>query len=106
MPILPIDLQTLFTQMNQVGKEQAIMKDGTAVHNSMQGMAEVKNTELKDNSVNESQDIGDGIEKLKDEAKKQEQGEQKKKEEHEKEREQARQYFKDPDCGNNIDIVS
>jgi hypothetical protein len=27
MPLLPIDLQTLFTQQTQVAKEQAVLKD-------------------------------------------------------------------------------
>lgn len=92
--------------MNQVGKEQAVLKEGVEVHQSMQGMAEVHNVELKDSSVNQSQDIGDGIDKIKDENKKQEYNEQKQKEEREKEKEKQRKYFKDPDCGNHIDIVS
>jgi hypothetical protein len=79
MPILPIDMQILFSQMNQVGKEQAIQKEGHAINQSLQGMALVKNTEQEDNSVNQSKDIGDGIEKLKNE-------ENKKKEEQEREK--------------------
>lgn len=37
MPIKPIDLQTLFSQLNQVGKQQAAEKDGAALHASLHG---------------------------------------------------------------------
>ena len=32
MPIKPIDLQTLFVQLSQVGRQQAAEKDGAALH--------------------------------------------------------------------------
>ncbi|OHD13004.1 MAG: hypothetical protein A2Z96_01185 [Spirochaetes bacterium GWB1_48_6] len=32
MPIKPIDLQTLFVQLGQVGKQQAAEKDGALLH--------------------------------------------------------------------------
>ncbi len=32
MPIKPIDLQTLFVQLSQVGKQQAAEKDGALLH--------------------------------------------------------------------------
>lgn len=32
MPIKPIDLQTLFAQLNQVGRQQAAEKDGANLH--------------------------------------------------------------------------
>ncbi len=32
MPIKPIDLQTLFVQLNQVGRQQAAEKDGAVLH--------------------------------------------------------------------------
>ena len=37
MPIRPIDLQTLLMQMSQVGRDQAIEKDGPALQSAMQG---------------------------------------------------------------------
>jgi hypothetical protein len=37
MPIRPIDLQTLLMQMSQVGRDQAIEKDGPALQSSIQG---------------------------------------------------------------------
>ncbi|PKL25531.1 MAG: hypothetical protein CVV47_05610 [Spirochaetae bacterium HGW-Spirochaetae-3] len=37
MPIKPIDLQTLFVQLSQVGKQQAAEKDGALLHASLHG---------------------------------------------------------------------
>jgi hypothetical protein len=44
MPIKPIDLQTLFVQLGQVGKQQAAEKDGAVLHASLHG-AQVKRME-------------------------------------------------------------
>ena len=82
--MLPIDMQILFSQMNQVGKEQAALKDGTAINQSLQGMQIVQNTEHQDNSVNQSKDIGDGLEKIKEEEKKKNKRQRQKKEEENK----------------------
>ncbi len=37
MPIKPIDLQTLFMQLNQVSREQAAAKEGAMLQQSIQG---------------------------------------------------------------------
>jgi hypothetical protein len=42
MPIRPIDLQTLLMQMSQVGRDQAVEKDGPALQNAIQGAAAQK----------------------------------------------------------------
>jgi hypothetical protein len=42
MPIRPIDLQTLLMQMSQVGRDQAIEKDGPALQSGMQAAATQK----------------------------------------------------------------
>jgi hypothetical protein len=105
MSILPIDMQILFSQMNQVGKEQSIQKEGTAITQSLQGMELVKTTEQQDNSVNQSKELGQGLEKLNnDEKKKQEEQEREKKEKEKKEM-QKKSVFADPDLGTHIDIL-
>ena len=107
MPMLPIDLQVLFSQMNQVGKEQAVLKDGSAINQSLQGMQTVQNTEHEDNSVNQSKEIGEGLEKIKEEVqekkKRQRQREEKEKK---KLKIKNKNVFKDPDLGKHIDIIS
>ncbi|GAB1457283.1 hypothetical protein MASR2M48_25910 [Spirochaetota bacterium] len=37
MPIKPIDLQTMFLQLGQVGKQQAAQKDGALLHAHLHG---------------------------------------------------------------------
>ena len=49
MALLPIDLQTLFTQATQVGKEQAVQKDAPPAAQSLQGAQLVQQTETRDN---------------------------------------------------------
>jgi hypothetical protein len=106
VPILPIDLQILFSQMNQVGKEQAAMKDGAAIQASIQNMGLAKETEEKDNSVNQSNDVGDGVEKLKNELNKQQEQNREKKDKHDQEAMKKKQVFSDPALGHHIDIES
>jgi hypothetical protein len=106
MPILPIDLQILFSQMNQVGKEQSVLKEGAQIQSSMQQMGIVKQTEQKDNSVNESHDVGDGVGNLKNEARNRQEQTQEKKERREKEAKKNKKFFQDPALGHNIDIES
>ena len=66
MALLPIDLQTLFTQANQVGKEQAVQKDAPPAAQSLQGAQLVQRQETRDASVNEAHDQEEGPEKVKD----------------------------------------
>jgi hypothetical protein len=42
MPLRPIDLQTLLMQMSQVGRDQAVEKDGPALQSAIQGAAAQK----------------------------------------------------------------
>jgi len=66
VPLLPIDLQTLFTQANQVGREQAVQKDALPQAQSLQGAQMAQKTEQRDNAVNETHDQQEGPEQVKD----------------------------------------
>jgi hypothetical protein len=66
MAIAPVDLQTLFTQVEKIGKAQAAERDGQILHQSIQGAQLQKKTEQAINQVNEAQNTGDGTEKVKD----------------------------------------
>ncbi|WP_010260057.1 hypothetical protein [Treponema primitia] len=66
MAINPIDLQTLFTQVDKVGKEQANQKQGLQLQQSIQGAQIQRRTDERIQSVNESQDAGQGPERIKD----------------------------------------
>jgi len=106
MAIQPIDLQTLFTQLDKVGKAQNAQREGFALQQAIQGMQIQRKTEEHIRSVNEAQNTGDGIEKTKDQGpQRQDAGKRKKKETRQKtsEQEQAPAIF-DPRLGRNIDI--
>jgi hypothetical protein len=66
MAIQPIDLQTLFTQIDKVGKEQMNQKEGLHLQAVLQGDQLLKKTEERSHSVTELQNTGDGAERIKD----------------------------------------
>ena len=66
MAIAPIDLQTLFTQVDKVGRSQAAQSEGQALAKSIQGVEIQKKTEDQINQVNEAQNTGEGAEKVND----------------------------------------
>jgi hypothetical protein len=66
MAIQPIDLQALFSQVEKVGKLQANQKEGIQLQQAIQGALVQQRTEERIQSVNESQDVSQGPEKVKD----------------------------------------
>jgi len=109
MAIQPIDLQTLFTQLDKVAKTQTAQREGQAIQQAIQGVQIQRKTEEHIQSVNETQNTGDdGIEKVKDhESRRQDSGEGKKKKAGQKESEQEETpspVLSDPRLGRNIDI--
>ena len=108
MPLLPIDLQIMFSQMSNVGKEQAVQRDVTPQYQFVQGAEMVQKAEHDDSAVNQSQQVGEGPEKVKE------------REEQEKRRqaqergsptarkgdgEGEKQVFEDPDLGHHVDLI-
>jgi hypothetical protein len=108
MAIQPIDLQTLFTQMDKVGKAQIAQREGLALQEAIHGVQIQRKTEEHIQAVNEAQNTGDGAEKVKDRgAQGQDSGEGKKKgaREETSEQDEARApVISDPCLGRNIDI--
>ncbi|QQO08237.1 hypothetical protein [Breznakiella homolactica] len=108
MAIQPIDLQALFSQLDKVGKTQAEQKEGTQIQQALQGAQIQKKTEERIKSVNETQDTGDGTERIKDRDPKKnadEESEEKKKDPESSGPEESRlQVVRDPDLGKNIDV--
>jgi hypothetical protein len=67
MAIQPIDLQTLFTQLDKVAKTQSDQREGAALHQAIQGAQLQRKTEDQIKAVNQAQNMGeDGAEKVKD----------------------------------------
>ena len=109
MAIQPIDLQTLFTQMDKVGKSQIAQREGAAIQHAIQGVQIQRKMEEHIQSVNETQNTGDdGAEKVKDRpAQKEgkESGDGKKKENRRgNPEEEDIPVISDPRLGRNIDI--
>jgi hypothetical protein len=66
MAIQPIDLQTLFTQIDKVGKAQAEQREGLAIQQSLQSVQMQKKNDIRNESVNGTQDTEEGAERVKD----------------------------------------
>jgi hypothetical protein len=104
MPLLPIDLQTMFAHMNQVGREQAVQRQISPEAQALQAQNMVKRTEERDNSVNEANEVSEGVEQVKEEeereARRKSPEDRRKPESHP----DKKDFFKDPDLGRHIDI--
>jgi hypothetical protein len=108
VPLLPIDLQTLFSQSSQVGKEQAIQKEATPQAQSLQGAQLVQKTEQQDKDVNATPTQEEGPEKVKDKTRR---GADRRRRQASSKRptgtEQApKDVVRDPELGRNVDITS
>jgi len=108
MPIRPIDLQTLLMQMSQVGRDQAVEKDGPALQSAIQGaVIQKKETEAKE-SVHRTEDAKDGAGPVKD---RRERGKGKEQEGDEEDQEGAsgeqasEEVVRDPSLGNRVDLT-
>jgi hypothetical protein len=109
MGIAPIDLQTLFTQLDKVGKAQSSQREGQVLQQAMQGVQLQKKTEEHVQQVNEAQNTGEGVEKVNDGQRRQNSGAKKgnaQKDDGENENEEEENPFdlRDPNLGKRIDI--
>ena len=108
MAIQPIDLQALFTQLDKVGKSQAVLREGQQIHDSLQQLQTQKKHEEDVQSVNESQKMGEEAETIKDEKGHGSQPNQDDSRENQEEEASADKekgpLIRDPALGRNIDI--
>jgi len=108
MAIQPIDLQTLFTQLDKVAKTQSDQREGAALHQAIQGAQLQRRTEEQIKAVNDVQNMGeDGAEKVKDRGAQAHDGGKGKKQEAEEPQQQEEAkaaVIHDPYLGRNIDI--
>ena len=107
MAIQPIDLQILFTQVDKVGKTQVAQQDQQAMQHAIQGAHLQRKTEEHIQEVNETQDLGDGVEKANDrkQGNSGKSGGKNEKDRGKKDEEENKSsVFQDPSLGNKIDI--
>jgi hypothetical protein len=104
--IQPIDLQTLFMRLNQVGKEQAAQKEAAHVAQEAQGSEIAKRSQDQSHSVNETKDLEEGLEGVKDGEQGGEETEEGSEEQSQKDEadKAKRKVFQDPALGTKIDI--
>ena len=107
MPLLPIDLQTMFSQMSQVGREQAAQKDVPPHYQAAQAAELAKKSEHDDKAVNQAREPGEGPEKVKEEAggRGRGRGRGRQRPESGKGAPAARSVVEDPALGHNVDLV-
>jgi len=108
MAIAPIDLQTLFAQVDKVGKSQAAQKEGQAIAQAMHGAQIQRKTDAEIQQVNETRDTGE-TEKINDHTSKQNGGNKNKNNgkdsgDNENNESAPEVVFRDPSLGNKIDI--
>jgi hypothetical protein len=72
MAIQPIDMQVLFSRLNQLGKEQAEQRDGQLHTQLVQGAEIAKRAEEEDHSVTAARETESGdVRHVKDESRRQ-----------------------------------
>jgi len=107
MAIAPIDLQTLFTQLDKVAKAQSAQRESQVIQQAMQGVQLQRKTEEHIEQVNEAQNMGEGVEKVNDKKNNEkDEGNKKNREQTEKEKkdEDAPSVLRDLNLGKKIDI--
>jgi hypothetical protein len=107
MPIRPIDLQTLLMQMSQVGRDQAIEKDGPALQSAIQGAVTQKKEIENKEAVRGAEDPKEGAAAIKDrQGRPGGKGGQKAEEDAEEPDGKApEEIVRDPSLGNRVDLL-
>jgi hypothetical protein len=106
MPIKPIDLQTLFVQLNQVGKQQAAEKDGALLHNTLHGALVKRMEDEAAKAVQRPKDDQASTQSVSREAGGNKGGTgSDKKREGEEQKDDTAETITDPDLGGHIDIT-
>lgn len=108
MPLLPIDLQTMFNQMGHIGRETAVQREVPTQYQVLQGAEIARKTVQDDSSVNETRELGDGLERVKEERQRQRRRQGKEEasgSEHQQTPAHDEELFDDPDLGHNVDLV-
>lgn len=107
MPIRPIDLQTLFMKLGQVGREQAAEKEGAVLQSSVQGAANLRRQADSKEAVRPPEEPKDGAGPVADRSgkgqpeKRRDEGEEEAGQGGEEPREEI---VRDPDLGANVDL--
>ena len=111
MPILPIDLQTIFVQIGNVGREQAVQRDIAPLQQTLQANQIVQQTYRQDRSVNVARDTREGERIVTEERRRQPKGGEEGRKrsgqagQEEGQTDKGEGVFRDPALGTHIDVV-
>jgi len=106
MPIKPIDLQTLFGQLGQVGRQQAAEKEGAAIQQSVLGATQQKKEDEAVRTVRRAEDDEAGVGAVKaDEERTPQRRDSERKRDDADEAPPERETVKDPALGGHVDIT-
>ena len=106
MGLKPIDLQTLFVKMGEVGKEQSLIKEQAALQQSQAARSQVTKEMAEDRRVTETPE-DEGTENIKDnESEEAGEGENHKRQSKRKSEENGNslEVVTDPEVGRHIDL--
>jgi len=110
MAIQPIDLQTLFSQLDKVAKTQLAQREGLAIQQAVQGVQIQRKANEQAKTVHEVQNTGDdGTEKVNDQGRKGHGDGRENKNKSQQEvsnlkKQASSPVFRDPGLGKNVDI--
>ena len=107
MPIRPIDLQTLLMKIGQVGREQAMEKEGPVLQSSIQNAASLRRQSEAKEALRAPEDPKDGMLPIAD--RKAKANPDRRRGEGEPEAQEppeggAEEVVRDPDLGGNVDL--
>ncbi|MFW5694387.1 MAG: hypothetical protein ACOCYB_04415 [Alkalispirochaeta sp.] len=107
MSIQPIDLQTLFVRLSQVGREQSAMKQAILQNQEVTGREIAERSRQAGESVLESEEVSEGPETVDEEGSSPQQNTPSHHEHASGEddsNESSEDVFRDPDLGQHIDL--
>ena len=107
MSLQPIDLQTLFLRLSQVGREQSAIRDAVAQNQAVAGSEIVQRAQQDTHTVRQPDEVSDGPEKVQEDESEQRRRERERKNDGEKERQDGSGdsgVFEDPALGQNVDL--
>ncbi|MDR2522027.1 MAG: hypothetical protein LBC72_05710 [Spirochaetaceae bacterium] len=110
MAVTPLDVQTVFTQLDKIGKEQAAARDGAALQKAVRGEMRHRKTEERMLAVVEAEQTGEGLSGIDSREQEARHHDERKKhppkEDHHDDAEgrHKRAAYHDPDVGKHLDI--
>ena len=107
MSIQPIDLQTLFVRLSQVGREQSALKQAIAQNQAVTGSEIAQRSQDAGHTVRETSEVSEGPETVNEDETNQtgERGYSGNESETRDDDAEQDSEFRDPDLGQNIDLT-